>query len=1066
MKTNQHVDNPPLNKDETEARIKEIEKKIRDREEDQSNETLVQEFFNSNPSKEQEKVIKQKFNETADLTRKISEVDESWNEYQGNVANDKNLNYPEKVVKLHDEYGKRNPGSGQSAEGADGLTQQEKNKSPEEIKVDQMREAYVNEYLKCKKEMGTKIAIERARTTISNTLTSVKNKFTKEKIAKEVFDEEKYFTDKYRESKKAYDQARIDMGNSLFNTKKSELVAAGLQSPQLEQELAQYKSTEILAKTILEERNKVIQAKIDGSPVSTATWKKLLQSYSKLSKTQKLLLSSSAFAVVGFLGAGATVGLAGATGVRLARGAFSMVASSAASKGIDQYNQKGNEKFEALQNEKKDQLAQKFGAGEMNQEQYEKEAGILDAESRKRARNQALVKAGVGVAIGAGIGFASHELTGHNLGNLPHSTGGSVHEGVVPKTDPIPGGDHTTPPAPAHDISTIEVRKGHGAIATIRDLQKDLHDKYPDPTKAPASVQHILNTKADRLAIEYGMFKPGQVDESALTKMGGKFTVDSNGNVAYQETGSTDALTLEKGTDIKATDTYKGEMFDSDHARTLHANNAPKGFKDDSFYNYKEYDAYNKEAGGKLLDIQKDPAGLSNFEKTHPQVDPQTVQTNIPKGVGPDATLGQNKVPNGLSDFEKAHPQVDPVGIQNGTPKVTDPNFIEDSSKNISPTSGAYEYSGDAGGGPISPTHGVYNTGGVRNMYPNAEKIPAQMQSGNMIDNNPNTSAPGNGFTREVPMTDKEAIETGYVEKPVGAPRQGVEQAISGQDTGRMIGTDPRHLQSAADVRHEFGRENVIIDKPETTTVDGIKYMNWSKATDHTFGVKGVKFDSYADYEKERELQELFGHAKQEVVYNTALDKNVDTITVDYFRESPEWSSTITKIPAKDFFDINAAHATGTITDKDLNTLIDKGIVKLNVDDNGVSNYSFAHKDELERISKLYEKVDPLNAKPIGNENIEKYIGRLTRDIHKTQDGTEWAVKPKAAAIEKSLDDGTYAAAKERVRQQLQTTRIPASNSIYPTGGYYYQGSSEYEPILNRAIGSIIMPEVLNRWTH
>lgn len=1050
---------PPVSEEEREARIRELEEKTSTSRDKVA--SLAEDFFNANPTEEQKKSIIGDVNEITKLEGKAEQLSENWNEYQDNVANDKNLNYPEKVVKLHEEYGKRNPGSGQSAEGADGLTQQEKNKSPEEIKVDQMREAYVNEYLKCKKEMGTKIAIERARTTISNTLTSVKNKFTKEKIAKEVFDEEKYFTDKYRESKKAYDQARIDMGNSLFNTKKSELVAAGLQSPQLEQELAQYKSTEILAKTILEERNKVIQAKIDGSPVSTATWKKLLQSYSKLSKTQKLLLSSSAFAVVGFLGTGATVGLAGATGVRLARGAFSMVASSAASKGIDQYNQKGNEKFEALQNEKKDQLAQKFGAGEMNQEQYEKEAGILDAESRKRARNQALVKAGVGVAIGAGIGFASHELTGHNLGNLPHSTGGSVHEGIVPKTDPIPGGDHITPPLPAHQIVEAQVGKGHGFIQTIRELKHKLETEYPDPTKRPESVQHILKTNETKLAIEYGGVKPGTnvVNESALTKVGWEFKVDESGNVTYQDVGGTHSTLLEKGTDIKATDTYKGEMFDSDHARTLHANHATAGFKDNSLYNRgNEYEEY--------LKTQKNPDGLSNFEKTHPQVDPQTVQTNIPKGVGPDATLGQNKVPNGLSDFEKAHPQVDPVGIQNGTPKVTDPNFIEDSSKNISPTSGAYEYSGDAGGGPISPTHGVYNTGGVRNMYPNAEKIPVQMQSGNMIDNNPNTSAPGNGFTREVPMTDKEAIETGYVEKPVGAPRQGAEQAISGQDTGRMIGTDPRHLQSAADVRHEFGRENVIIDKPETTTVDGIKYMNWSKATDHTFGVKGVKFDSYADYEKERELQELFGHAKQEVVYNTALDKNVDTITVDYFRESPEWSSTITKIPAKDFFDINTAHTTGTITDKDLNTLIDKGIVKLNVDDNGVSNYSFVHKDELERISKLYEKVDPLNAKPIGNENIEKYIGRLTRDIHKTQDGTEWAVKPKAAAIEKSLDDGTYAAVKERVRQQLQTTRIPTSNSIYPTGGYYYQGSSEYEPILNRAIGSIIMPEVLNRWTH
>jgi len=53
----------------------------------------------------------------------------------------------------------------------------------------------------------------------------------------------------------------------------------------------------------------------------------------------------------------------------------------------------------------------------------------------------------------------------------------------------------------------------------------------------PTSVKHILNTNADKLAREYGMYKPGQDAESAFIKSGSSFQVDRYGNVTYHPRG-------------------------------------------------------------------------------------------------------------------------------------------------------------------------------------------------------------------------------------------------------------------------------------------------------------------------------------------------------------------------------------------------------------------------------------------------------------------------------------------------------------------------------------------------
>jgi hypothetical protein len=105
---------------------------------------------------------------------------------------------------------------------------------------------------------------------------------------------------------------------------------------------------------------------------------------------------------------------------------------------------------------------------------------------------------------------------------------------------------------------------GQGAISTLRELQNNLKAEYGNNLEnAPTSVKHILNTDAQKLAQEYGMYKPGEGDESAFIKSGSSFEVDKSGNVTYHEAGGK-SFVLEKGTEMKPSNTYEGKMFDSD----------------------------------------------------------------------------------------------------------------------------------------------------------------------------------------------------------------------------------------------------------------------------------------------------------------------------------------------------------------------------------------------------------------------------------------------------------------------------------------------------------------------
>ncbi len=405
------------------------------------------------------------------------------------------------------------------------------------------RERYFSEYTKCKKEADKQNLITRTKNKILNIFRSKENQ-KETKL-------EDFFTEELNEQKKEYDKARIEKGNEMYSIKKAELEKSGLTGKDLDTALTKYKATEILSKIIIEEKQKLLDIRAESAPVKIALWKKMLDGYMKIKpRWKRVALSTALFtaaAGAGIVTGGMFAGYGLATmagmkfGYSMAIGAF----AGHSAKGIDWAKSGADERFKKEQNENKLKLQEQFSKNEISIEKYEEGIVSLELAEKKRARNRTLLKAGVGIAIAGTAGFMAYDAMGHGIS----------HAAV----------DATSGPAVPHFIShgTVEATADHGqgAISTIKELQHNLKVEYGNNIEnAPASVKHILNTDAHKLAQEYGMYKPGQDAESVLIKSGEKFTVDGNGNVKFENT------LLEKGSDLKGSATYEGRMVDTDHS--------------------------------------------------------------------------------------------------------------------------------------------------------------------------------------------------------------------------------------------------------------------------------------------------------------------------------------------------------------------------------------------------------------------------------------------------------------------------------------------------------------------
>lgn len=332
--------------------------------------------------------------------------------------------------------------------------------------------------------------------------------------------------------------------------------------------------------------------------------------------------------------------------------------------------------------------------------------------------------------------------------------------------------------------------------------------------------------------------------------------------------------------------------------------------------------------------------------------------------------------------------------------KTEAPIIMDD---NIRPTQqGGFSNESIGSGKIIKPSEPIegYNTGEeTGKIYPT--------RSGGALKGGPNA---GN-ISREVPMTDREAV---FSNKGNNVFENGVDNNVNEK---LPIESDPRHFETAKEIKQTFGNKTVLIDKAEYPTLDqkenGVDYNDWNTANDAMFEQRGLEFNSYEDFSKERELQELFGtntytENPSKIVYDQTLGRNVEipkhvSITQEYFRDMPEWK-TVEKIPAKYFFQDDFLNG-NRLPQADLDALVKKGIITQNP---LTGTYSFSHRNEIERLSAMYKKlvsskdyekfIDKVeyklgNDRPIGNENMETYIKRITSKIYKADDNTLYGFK-------------------------------------------------------------------------
>ncbi len=866
-----------------------------------------------------------------DALRKEAELDAQNQEKESKKTTDKlkNNNVNEIEVKKAqdrcvDEKSKENSVGNEKNEGLETKAVEIKTDSLEgnlEKDLENTRNAFIIEKIKFRKENSRRIKIEK----IKNFL------IRKDGEPRKVVKEEKYYSEKYKETEKKYNQARLNLRNKMYADEKSRLEGEKLPTEEINKKLKEYADSDLRVKIFDNEYYEVQQATAENPDWIRKIWK----GYVNMKPPwKKRAVSIVLFTTIGAIGNAATVAsLAGLAAVRFGKSiTIGAATASVSSYGIDWLKKGSDKKFKASQEAKgellKSEVAETENLTLEGMEKYEKGVDEINKAERKRARDRAILKAGVTMLLGGAIGIATHPH--HAIENVKHNNSGIT---------------------PTHGLATnvaekLKVSDHHHGVVHHVDKTPGHHEKLIHHTKTEVSE------------------KPNFIKENP------------------QETPQTvpDGVKMDNGL-IKTS-----------------------------------------------VDLDK-ISGQPNFLHDNPQTQPEGLHHL-------DASRDLSK------------PSIDQPIKTGDLPKVEnlDTNTVATINQNISPTHGIYENTNGPKIETISPTNNNYS--GVTE----ADKI---------YPTHGVTTAPYSlQFTREVPMTDQELYEHSL---KVGSLEH-VHHASNIDD----IEKDPRHLVDTRQVHEFFGKRDVVVEKPDHDNIDGIKTKDWNTATNNMFDAKGVKFASYEDFNKERELQELFGHSEKSIEYVKDLGQNENVISTTYFRDAPEWQ-VASKIPAKYFIDNNfdQVHLVdgNDLSQDNINTLVSGGVLHDQASNTGssvVHHYTYTHHDDLEKLSGVYKKLVPkveqalANDRPIGNETIEDYVARITKKVFQTDDGTLYGFKNGGTF------DGNY------TRLIHNTGNISSSGNIYPrygvwnTGDYYSSGE-----IARRAVNNI-MDQIFrnNRWTH
>ena len=355
--------------------------------------------------------------------------------------------------------------------------------------------------------------------------------------AEEIEESNSELAQKLRDAKAAYNAALVEKGNSL---------------------VAQEKAKEEIYKTlILDEKQARIDAEVALVPEKVAGLvEEGLARYMAMGPIKRQIITTAVFTGVmwGFGGL-AGAGVLGYAGSRVARGIAGQLAVSARHKWWGS-QEKDLKKLE--EEFKTKQTTQEFGSTPMsmavleNMQQAHNEK--LLAEKNIRIKN--MIKDGL-----------TRILAGGAVLGVEHGVGAILHHG-----DNIPVDDHgvhpddgnhpvpppTPTPKPTYEIREIKVDySSRGAIDTWANVKSALRGAYSKEIaeghleKIPPEYRHILDTRADSLAKEFGGWKPGEANESLNMLKGSYLEFDKDGHImSHSIRGGTESLGNADGTGI------------------------------------------------------------------------------------------------------------------------------------------------------------------------------------------------------------------------------------------------------------------------------------------------------------------------------------------------------------------------------------------------------------------------------------------------------------------------------------------------------------------------------------
>lgn len=380
----------------------------------------------------------------------------------------------------------------------------------------------------------------------------------------------------HKEAEKAYLDAKWDLRNFISGRDIKNISSSDTNSL-----LGQEKTTHRIDVGVLKQAEKeysLLQERI--LEMTPQKEKKIIErafeKWNSIPLAQRVILSSALLTAGGV--ALGTVGVSGALATLGWRAGRAFVGTSLGLKAGQLY---GNAKNKEL-GEKRTERLNEYGAQSIREKDQfvEEEKGLerfFTQEKKDITKNQ-LKKAAITTAVAGvstvGLGLGSQALVGETVpsgGKIPTT----VDSTPTPKTSWL---DKLIKPNPEVKVSSPDTLKfgfkgyepvavnlsNNGFIDTVAQLKENLHGHALSP-----AVEKLFTQSPEKVAMDLGLYKPGQVAESAFGLKGEQLTMNANGDIAIMHNdGSVNILFNAEGKITQFGEYAGNTMFDADKLAT------------------------------------------------------------------------------------------------------------------------------------------------------------------------------------------------------------------------------------------------------------------------------------------------------------------------------------------------------------------------------------------------------------------------------------------------------------------------------------------------------------------